>query len=182
MMPAQQKWIALLRAVLPATHKKMSMQDLRESCETAGLIDVSTHAASGNLLFSSSFSKSQLATLLNDIISSYGLKNDVILRTPAQLKSVLAAGPFEDAAVDRPNLLLIYFYDKKLIASGVAQLVSREGRERIKALSRELCVDYQDGVARSKLNSKLIERYLNQPGTARNWNAINKLVELSSKT
>lgn len=181
-MPAQKKWIALLRAVLPATHKKMSMQDLRSSCEAAGLNDVSTHAASGNLLFSSSLSKSQLATLLREIITSYGLKNDVILRTPAQLKSVLVSSPFEDAVAARPNLLLVYFYDRKLNASGVTKIISRDGPERIKALNRELCVDYKDGVARSRLNSALIERHLNQPGTARNWNAINKLIELSGKT
>jgi len=180
-MAKSKKWIALLRAVLPATHKKMSMQQLRESCEKTGLENVSTHAASGNLLFSSRSTKQELLTILNGIIASYDLENSVILRTPAQLKSVISSAPFADAIDTRPNLLLVYFYDKKLPASQIEELELKGGPERMQLLGRELCIDYKEGVARSKLTPKLIERHLGQSGTARNWNAVNKLVELSAK-
>lgn len=180
-MAAQRQWIALLRAVLPATHKKMPMQDLRTACEEAGFNHVSTHAASGNLLFTSSAAKLQLQQTLDNIIASFGLSNAVILRTPAQLKAIVDYGPFADAASKRPNHLLIFFYDKKLKAAAVGEIVNRDGPERVEALNRELCVDYQEGVARSKLTPALIEKHLGHPGTARNWNAINKLIALSER-
>ncbi len=180
-MAAQKQWIALLRAVLPATHKKMSMQDLRSACDEAGFTHVSTHAASGNLLFTSSAAKLQLQQTLENIIASFGLGNAVILRTPAQLKAIVDHAPFADAASKRPNHLLIFFYDRKLKATAVSELVNREGPERVEALNRELCVDYTEGVARSKLTPALIERHLGQPGTARNWNAINKLIARSDR-
>lgn len=178
-MAANKKWIALLRAVLPATHKKMSMQQLRESCEQAGFEDVRTHAASGNLLFTSALPKTKLLKILNDIIQSYDLSNDVILRTPAQLKAVIKAAPLANAAKERPNLLLTYFYDKKILSGAVDELEARGGPERIKAIERELCVDYLEGVARSKLTPVVIEKTLKQAGTARNWNVVNKLIALS---
>lgn len=180
-MAGSKKWIALVRAVLPATHKKMSMQDLRESCEKAGLENVTTHAASGNLLFSSSSTKAQLLKLLSEIIASYDLDNSVILRTPAQLKSAVSSIPFADAAKSHPSHVLVYFYNKKLNVNAVDELSARGGPERLQALGSELYVDYKDGIGESKLTSKVIERHVDQPGTARNWNAINKLIELSDR-
>lgn len=172
------KWIALIRAIGPTTHKKMSMQDLRDSCVQAGLENVSTYIASGNLLFSSSIRKTRLAALLQEILAGYDLKNDIILRTPAELKAVVSAAPFPDAAKARPNHLLVVFLNKQPNRIAVDKLAARDGPERLLALNRELCVDYKEGVGRSKLTSALIDRHLGQPGTARNWNTVNKLIEL----
>ncbi len=155
------------------------MQDLRESCEQAGLKNTSTYIASGNLLFTSSVSKSALASILQEILAGYGLDNDVILRTPANLKTVVSAAPFPDAAKARPGHLLIVFLNKKPTELAVSKLAARDGPERLLALNRELCVDFKEGVGRSKLTPAVIERHLGQPGTARNWNTVNKLIELS---
>jgi uncharacterized protein (DUF1697 family) len=173
------KWIALIRAIGPATHKKMSMQDLRESCVQAGLENVSTYIASGNLLFASPVSKSRLTALLQEILAGYDLENDIILRTPAELKAVVSAAPFPGAAKARPNHLLVVFLNNKLNKHATDKLAARDGPESILALDREFCVDYKEGVGRSKLTPALIERHLGQPGTARNWNTVNKLIELS---
>ena len=172
-------WIALFRAIGPATHKKMSMQDLRQSCEQAGLTNVSTYIASGNLLFTSTASKPQLNALLQKILSGYDLDNEVVLRTPRELRIVVSASPLLDAAKERPNHLLVVFLNKKPNPAAVDALATRNGPERILALDRELCIDYKEGIARSKLTSAVIERHLKQPGTARNWNTLNKLIELS---
>ncbi len=180
MSAAIKKWIALFRAIGPATYKKMSMQDLRQSCEQAGLTNVSTYIASGNLIFTSTIRKAQLNVLLHKILTGYDLDNEVVLRTPLELKKVISAEPFSDAAKDRPNHLLIVFLNKKPNSTAVNALATRNGPERILALDRELCVNYKEGIARSKLTPAVIEQHLKQPGTARNWNTLNKLIELSA--
>ena len=179
-MAAQKKWIALLRGIGASTHKKMSMQDLREACSLNGLNDVSTYIASGNLLFSSSRPKRDISALLDDIIASFDLQNAAILRQPAELKKTITNNPYEDAASQRPNHLLLAFYNSKVDLAISEKLSSWPGAERLCSLERELYVDYHDGVGRSKLTQALIDKQLNQVGTARNWNTVRKLIELSA--
>ena len=155
------------------------MQDLRESCENAGFEDVSTYIASGNLLFASPATRSELATRLRAILADHGLDNDIVLRRPSELRSVVSAAPFPDAAGARPSHLLVVFFNEKLRESAVGEITARNGPERVTALGRELCVDYVEGVGRSKLTAAVIDRYVGQPGTARNWNTLNRLIELS---
>jgi uncharacterized protein (DUF1697 family) len=178
-MVALHRWIALLRAIGPATHKKMSMQDLRDSCQSAHLEDVSTFIATGNLLFRSALARQKLLTLLREILDSYGLDNEVILRSPKELQTVVSAAPFADAAAARPNHLLIVFYNDPIGKSAGEELLQREGPERIMIRRRELCIDYVDGVARSKLSAASMDKLLAQSGTARNWNTVTRLIELA---
>ncbi len=156
----------------------MSMQQLREDCTSAGLVDVRTYIASGNLLCKSSLTKSKLHNLVENILSNYGLDNDIIIRKLSEMQSVLDASPLPQAAKERPNHLLTVFFNRKVNKKSANELVSRDHRERMVFLDRELCIDYVDGVARSKLTPALIDRVIGQPGTARNWNTVGKLVAL----
>lgn len=172
-------WIALIRAIGAATHKKMSMQQLREACADAGLTDVRTVLATGNLLFSSTDTAVMLKHRLTDVIRAHGLDNEVFLRQPPELEAVLRNNPFPDAAADRPNHLLVLFLEAEPGADELAALQAYDGPERIVSSGREVFLDYVDGVGRSKLTAALLERRLGQAGTARNWNTIQKLLDAS---
>ena len=180
MSKTKKTWVALLRGIGPITHKKMSMQQLRNSCRDAGFDDVSTYIASGNLLFKSELSKTTIQQSLCDILANYDLDNPVILRKPSELQRVIEAAPFHEASLKHPNHLLTVFFSKKLNKSAIDKLQSRDGPERIHALDRELCIDYVEGVANSKLISSTIDKIIGQPGTARNWNTLNKLIDLAN--
>ena len=52
-MIRSQDWIGLLRGIGPTTHAKMPMAALRAACEKAGLEQVQTVLATGNLVFRS---------------------------------------------------------------------------------------------------------------------------------
>ena len=173
---ANASWVALIRAIGPATHKKMSMQQLRQACSGAGLEDVRTVLATGNLLFSSSESREQLKKRLGAVIRSHDLDNEVFLRQPKDLEALLRRNPFADAASQRPNHLLVLFLKKQPEANEIANLGRYEGPERIEAAGREIFIDYAEGVGTSKLTPAFIERRLRQPGTARNWNTIRRLL------
>lgn len=172
-------WVGLIRAIGPATHKKMPMQQLRDGCAAAGLEDVTTYIASGNVLFRSSRSAADIKKTLTGIIRDHDLENDVFLRQPHELEAVLAQNPFPDAATARPNHLLMVFLEAAPSEEQRADLLRHPGLELIGAAGREIFIDYVEGVARSKLTPTLIERRLKQPGTARNINTVRKLFELS---
>lgn len=172
-----QRWVALIRAIGGSTHRKMSMAQLRESCAAEGFGEVRTLLATGNLIFTSSQPKARLQKSLNAIVSGYGLNNQVFLRTPAQLTSIFTRNPFVDAATERPSRLLVLFVDKPVTAKAFATFDEWTGPECIARGSRVLYIDYIEGAGRSKLTPTLLDRRLGQPGTARNWNTLQKLID-----
>ena len=172
-------WVALIRGIGPTTHRKMSMQQLRDACSAAGFEDARTILATGNLLFSSSRSPRELKTRLASVIAAHDLRNEVFLRRPDELETVFRSRPFPDAASARPNHLLVLFLERKTGPKEIAALRGRAGPERIEASGREVFIDYAEGVGGSKLTPAVIERHLGQPGTARNWNTLRKLLEAS---
>jgi uncharacterized protein (DUF1697 family) len=172
-------WIALIRAIGPATHKKMSMQQLRDSCSSAGLTDVTTILATGNILFSSTDNEREISKSLTEVIESHGLDNEVFLRQPLHLEAVIARNPFTDAAVRRPHHLLVQFLAHALSPEQIPAIEDYDGPERVVVVGREVFIDYVDGVGHSKLTPATLERRLKQSGTARNWNTVRKLLYAS---
>ena len=170
-------WVGLLRAIGPATHKLMSMSQLRESCSAAGLGNVQTVLATGNLLFFSDRKQSDLKKLLTGILATYGLDNEVFLRQPGALSSVLAANPMAKAAKERPNHLLVLFMDSPPGEERIEALAKYEGPETIRCVGKEAYIDYVNGVACSKATPARLEKMLGRTGTARNWNTVKRLVE-----
>ena len=175
------RFIAVLRAVNVGGTGKLPMKDLKSACEQAGLLRVSTYIASGNLVFDHEGSAGQaqgiVAALLRD---KFGLtKNHTIIRTPEALAAAIAANPFEDAAADHPNRLLLHFLDAVPPAGAAETLAGWSGPERIHLAGDHLYVDFTAGVADSKLTPVTLERMLKVPGTARNWNTTRKLLEMA---
>lgn len=176
MAEKMQSWVALFRAIGAKTHKNMSMQQLRGAADAAGLIAPRTVLATGNLIFESGEPVPELEAKLAGILLVHGLDLDVFLRRPGELAAAIAANPFAEAARERPNHLLVVFHAKPVDPGAAESLHARPGPERVAASGRELYVDYAEGVGTSKLTPNVIARQLGQPGTARNWNTLHKLI------
>ncbi len=170
-----QTWAGLIRGIGPTTHPVMPLRALRDTCEAAGLKNVKSLLATGNLLFESALSEPEIQRLLSGAIKSYGLENNVVLRRPDELEDAARRNPFPDAAADRPAQMLVLFLPEVAAPDAEAALTERAGPERVCVSGREVYIDYRAGVARSKLSPAFLERALRQPGTARNWNTLAKL-------
>lgn len=174
-MTKAQDWIGLLRAIGPATHAKMSMPALRAACEDAGLTQVRTLLATGNLIFRSPLPEATLAQTIREVVAGFGLDNPTFLRTVTELRQVLALNPMPEPAQARPNHMLVLFLDDAPPPDRVAALTAHGGPEPVQVHGRKVFIDYLDSVGRSKLTPARLERLLGQPGTARNWNTLQKL-------
>lgn len=173
--------LAFLRAIGPITHKVMSMQDLCAACDRAGLSNARSYIASGNLLFNAAAPEAELVESLNKIIAGFGLHldNQAFIRTPDDMAQIIAANPFPEAAIERPNHLVAMFFNETLDAEHSKTALKHDGLERFEAIGRVLYGDYSAGIGTSKVAPGFIEKRLKLRGTARNWNTVLKMQALA---
>jgi uncharacterized protein (DUF1697 family) len=174
-------FVALLRAVNVGGTGKVPMQDLKAACEEAGLRNVASYIASGNLVFQSAKSAAALTRLISGILHDrFALtKNQTFLRTPDRLAQVITGNPFARAAAERPNNLMVSFLEKAPPPGAAAALAAYRGPEQLRLNGDHLYIDYTEGAGRSKLTPAFLDRALGVSATARNWNTTNKLLAMA---
>ena len=173
--------VALLRGINVGGHKKIKMADLRELLAALGMRNARTILQSGNAVFYAD--ESDLAALKTrleaGIHNSFGFDVVCILRTGDEFKSTLRSQPFTEAQLTQPNKAAMVFLSDVAQPAAVDRLrENNPGREIIHAAGRELFIYYTDGMARSKLDNKRIERALGVGTTMRNWNTCGRIVKL----
>ncbi|WP_353988232.1 DUF1697 domain-containing protein [Ruicaihuangia caeni] len=167
------RYAALLRAVNVGGAGKLSMGELREACEVAGFRDARTYIASGNVVFTSSLGERAVASHLGSAVGTrMGKRVEVLVRNAAQLRQVIEANPFPDAAGNR--LMVVFLAAAP--APETLTAVRKVTDERIALGEREVYVHYPSGVGRSKLVLPW-----SAEGTARNLNTVSALAELAAE-
>lgn len=167
--------IALLRAVNVGGTGKLAMAELREVCAEIGLQDVTTYIQTGNIVFRDG-PVEQLAPAL---AQSHGLRTEVILRTLEEWRRAIAANPFPDA---EPARLLYYFLAADPPPESVTAAESFwAGPEQVRVLGRQAYLHFPNGIGASRFPFPKLEKLLGCPGTGRNANTVNKLLELASR-
>jgi uncharacterized protein (DUF1697 family) len=151
---------------------KLPMAALKAMCDDAGFVAARTYIASGNALFLSALSEAVVKAELERRLQAFaGKPIPVMLRTPDELRSAIAANPFRDA---QPSRLLILFLDGPPPSDALEQVRHRTV-ERLALGRREIYIDYADGIGTSKLALPAMKL-----GTARNLNTVRKLAELAA--
>lgn len=173
--------ICLLRGVNLGGHNKIKMEDLRALCGSLGLRDAQTYVQSGNVVFrSKERNLTRLARSVEDAIEKKaGFRPSVILRTPSDLKGVIATNPFAGRRGLEPGKLLVTFLPADP-GPGVHDAVRelKTNPEEVHIRGREVYTYFPDGMGRSKL-VPVMERILKKSGTGRNWNTVTKLLEMA---
>lgn len=165
-------YIALLRAVNVGGTGKLPMTELRAMCEVAGFKSVRTYIASGNVVFQSAKTESQVKAALEAALASYaGKPVGVMVRSASEMAGVLAKNPFPRMPGNR---IAAFFLDKAPAADFVAA-VTYQTNEEIGLGVREIYVYYPDGMGQSKLKIPAVKN-----GTARNMNTVAKLAEMAA--
>jgi len=175
-------YFALIRGINVGGHKKLAMSDLRALLTKLGFEDAQSLLQSGNLVFRSrKRTPSQLERLLEtETEKRLGVQAGFFVRTPEELKKVVARNPFLEEAERDPGHLVVMFLrdapDKKKVEELRAAIV---GSEVVRADGNHAYIVYPDGQGRSRLTIALIEKKLGTRGTGRNWNTVLKLAALA---
>lgn len=156
------------------------MPALRESLSKAGFEDVRTYLQSGNVVVSSRLGPDKLAARVGRLISEeFGLDIAVVVRTRDELAEVVGRNPLQQVA-DNPKRYQVSFLSKELPREEVEKLAALASEtERFVAVGRELYAWHPEGVARSKLWTRLARSGLGVTATARNWTTVTSLLEMA---
>jgi uncharacterized protein (DUF1697 family) len=158
-------WVCLLRGVNVGGNKKVKMDALRATFESLGYTNVRTVLQSGNVIFDAKARPRDLETHLG---------TQVVLRTVAEIRAVIAANPYPKEAADDPGHLLVVFLSAPLPSDEPLRKTATDA-EKFVAKGKEIYIHFGDGAGRSKLAQILTEKKLGVVCTARNWNTVNKL-------
>ena len=168
-------YVGLLKGVNVGGNHQVPMLELRALFESLGYGDVRTFIQSGNIIFANDAAP-VARDLELEIEARFGIKINVVLRTPVDLRKVIRENPFEAAD---PSKLMVGFMAKAPSKSDVDSLDhERFPVERFTVVGANLYLLFPDGMARTKLPDYL-HRQLKVPFTVRNWSTVNKLFELS---
>jgi uncharacterized protein (DUF1697 family) len=176
-------YVSMLRAVNVGGSSRIKMDALQRVYESLGLADVRTLLQSGNVVFRSGLTDRPrlVKRIMQELERQLGLQIEVILRTLAEVASIVERGPLLSPRADPSKLLVMFLSSVPQSAAQAALLKwhkSKEMPEMLELRGPEIYLYYPDGVGRSKLTNAVIENKLDTSGTARNWNTLVKLVEV----
>ena len=174
--------ISMLRGVNVGGKRKIKMEALRALYESLGLRDAQTLLQSGNVVFRTE--RKDLVALTKKIESAierkFGFHSDVILRTSAELRGVIAGNPFAERADRDASKLLVSFLVSDPGPEARANVLRiKTEPEELRIDGREVYIYFPNGMARPKLSMAVVERTLKTLWTGRNWNTVRKLLEMA---
>jgi uncharacterized protein (DUF1697 family) len=175
-------YVSMLRAVNVGGNSRLKMDALQRVDESLGLADVRTLLQSGNVVFRSNLTDRPrlVKRIMQELERQLGLEIEVILRTLAEVASIVERGPLLSPRAD-PSKLLVMFLSAVPNAAAQAALLkwhkTKEMPEMLELRGPEIYLYYPNGVGRSKLTNAVLENKLDVSGTARNWNTLVKVVE-----
>ena len=174
-------FVALLRAVNLGAHNKVPMAELKKLADGCGFTNARTLLQSGNLVFECTDRDCDAheAALERALAKQLGVETPVIVRSASAWRDIVKANPFPAEAKKDPGHLLVMPLKGAPGRDRVADLQKAiPGRERVKAVGRELYLVYPDGIGRSRFTGAIIDRKIGVAGTARNWNTALKLLAM----
>jgi uncharacterized protein (DUF1697 family) len=180
MQARRAKYVALLRGINVGGKNMLSMKELVKIFVTAGCADVRTYIQSGNIVFCA---EQKVVNRLADVTARqveerFGLKVPVVLRTAAELDSVIRENPFCKAGVVAEMLHVSFLAEwpsPELLAGLDAR---RSSPDEFEVAGREIYMKLVNEVSRTKLTNAYFDSKLKTMSTMRNWRTILKLAEM----
>lgn len=164
-----QTFVILLRGINVGGHNKLPMKELVPLLKANQYQDISTYIQTGNIVLTAENNPEQ--DIKHMIASHFGFTPDVFVISVADFSLAVANNPYHE-------------FDGKLVHLYFCQHIIELNMEKIKkwiGLTESYHIEQNilylhapDGIGRSKLVAN-IESCLNQTGTGRNLNTINKI-------
>lgn len=174
-------WVCLLRAINLGSHNKVNMPALREALTSSGFGEVRTYMQSGNVVLASPLrSETKVAASVREVVAErMGVDTPVVVRSPAQVRDLLAWNPFPEQAASRPQHVYALMLVDEPAPEAVAPLVGTDwGDDAVAARGRDVVVRYGVQMHDSRLQHATILKRLGTDGTARNWRTVSAIADL----
>lgn len=170
-------YIALFRGINVGGKNILPMKALVKIFEDIGCWNVKTYIQSGNVVFQiESVKSNEIAGKIGlEVSEQYQFQPKVLLLESTELYNAVKNNPFE---TENGKALHFFFLESPPKTPDLEKLASIKSDSEEFTLKQNVFYLYApDGIGRSKLAAK-IEKYLDVPVTARNWNTVSKLVSM----
>ncbi len=169
--------VSLLRAV-NVGGRQVKKDELVAIHKAAGCFDPETFIASGNVVFGTR--EMDLAKLAARIEKEFervaGFRSEAILRTLDDLRGIVARNPLGER--DGSKLVVTFLAS----APATTEIDIDVAPEEMCVIGREMYIYFPNGQGQSKFpHAKVAKAMGGIVGTARNWNTVNKLIDLAAK-
>ena len=175
------KHLALLRGINVSGTKMIKMEALKKALESVGFSNVVTYIQSGNVFVETvEESASKVGFIIKqEIFKSFGYDVPVVIIGKEDLQLCLLNNPFvKEEEVDLKKLY-VSFVSKYLKLEAIHDLkISNIKPDQVYIDGTRIYIKYFDSPAKTRLDNNYIEKKLVLTSTIRNWNTVNKLLEM----
>jgi uncharacterized protein (DUF1697 family) len=175
-------YISILRGINVSGQKKIKMADLKQLYEELKFKDVITYIQSGNVIFKTDkkLTDTELTKRIEKkIFEKYQFEVTVIIRTIKEMEKVQKSNPFLKLKGIDTERLYVTFLDEIPMKENIERINQVDfSPEKFIITGREVYLHCPNGYGRTKLNNNFFENKLKITATTRNWNTVNKLVEM----
>jgi uncharacterized protein (DUF1697 family) len=172
---AATQYVAFLRAV-NVGGRIIKMTELKKIFESAGVADVSTFIASGNVIFSSSKPAAKLEPHLEAALKkALGYTVATILRSVADVAIVAEYQAFPPRTVGDATLYVGFTQTLPSAAGAKAVLALQTDVDELRVHDREIYWLARKSIAESTISMAKLEKALQTPVTFRNLNTVRRL-------
>lgn len=173
--------LALLRGINVSGHKMIKMEALKKALETIGFHNVRTYIQSGNVFVDTEEeSPAKVGFLIQQqIFKEFGHDVPVIVIGKDDLQACLDRNLFQHETGADLKKLYVSFISSELPDNMITQLnLNFIKPDEIQLDGKRIYLKYEISPAKTKLDNKWIEKSMNVTSTTRNWNTVNKLLEM----
>lgn len=174
------QYVALLRGINLGKHNKIKMADLKALFELNELKNVQTYIQSGNVLFESHKSPEKLIDLIESaILTEFGYTVPVIIRTAAEVRSILERCPYSAEQLGEEESIHIILLGDIPAKESIEKLKLVDSMDEWSIVGKEVYLLLRQSFHTSKLPNQL--KKLDVAMTLRNWNTMSKLSSLAAE-
>ena len=175
------KHLALLRGINVSGHNMIKMDTLKKLLEDIQFQNVETYIQSGNVFVETDEENASRVGFIikQEIFKQLGFDVPTIVISKSDLEKCLTNNPFfKEKNVDTKKLY-VAFISKELNNNALNDLkISQFKPDEAFIDGNRIYMKLETGAAKTKLTQKYIEKKLNVTATSRNWNTVNKLLEM----
>lgn len=173
------RYALLLRGVNVGAKNSLPMAELRKMLTDAGCTDVETYVQSGNAVFATKLGEAALTRAIERALEGYmGRPIATTLRTAEHLKAIVDGNPFGKVATV-PKSLCVTFLSHPPTKAELAPLDAQDWKpDLFQVAGREIYSWHPGGQGRSPLALALTKLRVRGAVTTRNWNTVEKLLEM----
>lgn len=175
------RYLALLGSINIGGNR-VKMAEIKAAFADAGFGEVTTVAASGNVILDSDQDPAMIEVQIEELIKDrFGFNSCVMVRSAEQVQAAIVENPFHGTEPHHGSDKMVHsiFLSQQPEQTAVDALITEhasKGSERLALGDRVLFLDYVHGVGVSDLSSKVLEMRLKCKGTARNMNSLKNIL------